>query len=195
MEDKETITQEISIETITQEISIPEGCVLDEEKSTLLHLVFKKKQPAVVCWKDLPEVHGYRYGQNGQVVYTPPAYINPSSTNDGYKDLAADPKVVRHSVAAAQISQLKKYYGGDVTLEDWQDMHQVIYIITYNHLANQFSIEPSYFMQETSGLLAFHTEEQASNFLLNNEDLVKDYLMLPKTIVVCRSRGQHYMPL
>lgn len=72
----------------------------------------------------------------------------------------------------AQISQLMPYYGGEITDGEWED-HYFKYVIErgYNKI-----FATSY--TNTYKFLAFHTKEQRDEFLKNNEQLVKDYLMI-----------------
>lgn len=73
----------------------------------------------------------------------------------------------------AQISQLIPYYGGEITNDEWKDSSIRKYIIfrkmSYVGRCEAYS---------NSEFLAFHTAEQRDEFLKNNEQLVKDYLMI-----------------
>lgn len=73
----------------------------------------------------------------------------------------------------AQISQLMPFYGGEVTDEEWKDDDTKKYVITRN--GNEIRSVANYTRHE---FLAFHTSEQRDEFLKNNEQLVKDYLMI-----------------
>lgn len=72
----------------------------------------------------------------------------------------------------AQISQLMPYYGGEITNEEWGNSSPKYIIDRYGNMINiTFHTNAYYF-------LAFHTKEQRDMFLENNEQLVKDYLMI-----------------
>ena len=75
----------------------------------------------------------------------------------------------------ARISQIMandKRFGGPVTDEEWESK-SVIYTI----LRDRNKIIPSANFT-TYRFLAFHTQEQRDLFLKENEDLLKDYLMI-----------------
>lgn len=73
----------------------------------------------------------------------------------------------------AQISQLMPYYGGVITDDEWNDnsINKYVIIREVNHVR-------TIFYHSNYELLAFHTQEQRDEFLKNNEQLVKDYLMI-----------------
>lgn len=72
----------------------------------------------------------------------------------------------------AQISQLMPYYGGEITNEEWLES-EMKYTIEKNGKKACGDKRVGTYM-----LLAFHTKEQRDEFLKNNEQLVKDYLMI-----------------
>lgn len=65
------------------------------------------------------------------------------------------------------------HYGGEITNDEWKDSSIRKYIIfrkmSYVGRCEAYS---------NSEFLAFHTAEQRDEFLKNNEQLVKDYLMI-----------------
>lgn len=73
----------------------------------------------------------------------------------------------------AQISQLIPFYGGEITDKEWKDSDMKKYVITRD--GNEIRSVANYTRHE---FLAFHTSEQRDEFLKNNEQLVKDYLMI-----------------
>lgn len=73
----------------------------------------------------------------------------------------------------AQISQLMPYYGGEITDEEWEDRSIRKYIIF-----RRTSYIGGYDTYSNYEFLAFRTAEQRDEFLKNNEQLVKDYLMI-----------------
>ena len=88
------------------------------------------------------------------------------------KNVFVDYKHAKSALAMAQISQLMPYYGGRITDEEWgnRDFKQVI-----KRVHNDIVCIDT---QCNYHLLAFHTIEQQKEFLKNNEQLVKEYLML-----------------
>lgn len=159
----------------TKEIKItpPEGFEIDKENSTLECIKFKpieKKR-----WRDNKDanVRGY--------------YIDPISIikySSGYKDykntasnynLFATEKLAKSALAMAHISQIMandERFGGVITDKEWNDNSDKFIIYRYRDEigTDQYC--------STNAFLAFHTPEQRDLFLEENEDLVKDYLML-----------------
>lgn len=76
--------------------------------------------------------------------------------------------------AMAMISQLMPYYGGTITDEECGNSCVKKYCIDryYNKLIE--TINTSYIYH----FLAFHTNEQRNEFLINNTQLIKEYLMI-----------------
>lgn len=89
------------------------------------------------------------------------------------KSIAASEKVAKSMLAMAMISQLMPYYGGAITDEEWKDDRIIKYIIY--RMSNHIRLDKFYTQYS---FLAFHTEEQRDNFIKNNEELVKNYLMI-----------------
>lgn len=73
----------------------------------------------------------------------------------------------------AQISQLMPYYGGEITNDEWKDNSIKKYVIFRGMKCVDTGINYSHYE-----FLSFHTEEQRNEFLNNNKQLVKDYLMI-----------------
>lgn len=88
------------------------------------------------------------------------------------KCVFVDEKHAKSALAMAQISQLMPYYGGRITDEEWgnRDFKQVI-----KRINNDIACIDT---QCNYHFLAFHTIEQQKEFLKNNGQLVKEYLML-----------------
>ena len=79
-------------------------------------------------------------------------------------------KFAKSALAMGQISMLLPYYGGVITDNEWNDTDIIKYIIErYN---NTCEIDKTF---DVYKLLAFHTQEQAEDFLANNKQLVFDY--------------------
>ena len=73
----------------------------------------------------------------------------------------------------AQISQLIPFYGGEITDEEWKDGDMKKYVIMRD--SSEVKCVVCYLNYD---FLVFHTKEQRDEFLKNNEQLVKDYLMI-----------------
>lgn len=82
-------------------------------------------------------------------------------------------KHAKSALAMAQISQLIPYYGGVITDDEWEDNSLDKYVIFRE--VNYIKLD---IFRRKYEFLAFHTAEQRDEFLKNNEQLVKDYLMI-----------------
>lgn len=89
--------------------------------------------------------------------------------------LFATERQAKSALAMARISQLMAHderYGGVVTEEEWKEANMVFVITRVdNKIDGNTAFNEYYF-------LAFHTLEQRELFLSENEQLVKDYLMI-----------------
>ena len=97
--------------------------------------------------------------------------------NDRFaKDVFATEKLAKSALAMAQISQIMandKRFGGMITDEEWKD-ESLRKIVIDN--TNKGLFLDAYYIRKY--FLAFHTMEQRDLFLKENEQLVKDYLMI-----------------
>ena len=154
---------------MTKEIKItpPEGYEIDKENSTFECIKFN---PIAKKWRDSnPEVSGFYLG--GDTIHDFPRF----DWQDGNLNVFATKKQAKSALAMAMISQIMandERFGGVVTDEEWDedDLHYVIFR-RGNCIVSSCNIEIHRF-------LAFHTAEQRDLFLEENEDLVKDYLMI-----------------
>lgn len=152
-------------------ITPPEGYEIDKENSTFERIKFK---PVVKRWRDTnPKVGGYFLSGN-QIRQLPDDYNE--YWHLGSHDVFATEKHAKSAFAMAQISQIMTHderFGGPVTDEEWNSNASFKYIIErYN---NEIRVDSYYYDYK---FLAFHTAEQRNLFLKENEDLVKDYLMI-----------------
>lgn len=131
-------------------------------------IVLKKKKFKYPKWEDLERLSGCYIADN--------CIIRPASNiiaNGENKNVFLTEKHAKSALAMAQISQLIPFYGGEITDEEWKDGDMKKYVITRD--CNEIKSVVNYIKYE---FLAFHTEEQRNVFLKNNEQLVKDYLMI-----------------
>ena len=157
----------------TKEIKIecPEGYTIDKENSTFECIKFKP----IKRWRDgNPVVKGWYLSEYGVEAYN--IYgARFLKWKDGNLYVFATEKQAKSALAMAQISQIMandERFGGAVTDVEWlQDFYK--YAITR---VNNMIITGCY--TKNYKFLAFHTQEQRDLFLKENEDLVKDYLML-----------------
>lgn len=130
-------------------------------------IVLKKKNHKYPKWEGLNRISGCYIADN--------CIIRPASNiiaNGENKNVFLTEKHAKSALAMAQISQLMPYYGGEITGEEWENSSRKYIIDKYGGRINiTFHTNAYYF-------LAFHTAEQGDEFLKNNEQLVKDYLMI-----------------
>ena len=137
---------------------------MDEET-----IVLKKKKSKYTKWEDLKSIKGY-YIDKDSKIYEMAVYFGPTDS----KHIFISKKHTKSALAMAQISQLMPYYGGEITDEEWMDSDMRKYALLRN--GNKIKLVDGYLI--IYSFLVFHTEEQRNAFLGNNEQLVKDYLMI-----------------
>lgn len=152
-------------------ITPPEGYEIDKENSTFDCIKFKR---LVKRWRDerYEELKGFYIDSLSNIERSSVLY----NTKHGYK-LFATRKQAKSALAMARISQIMANdgrFGGVVTDEEYANHHIWKYAI---HRKDN-KIER---YQGTYGIdhfLSFHTEKQRDLFLKENEDLIRDYLMI-----------------
>lgn len=130
-------------------------------------IVLRKKKPTPK-WEDLKRISGYYIVENCII-----RSATNVTTNGENKNVFLTEKHAKSVLAMAQISQLIPFYGGEITDKEWKDSDMKKYVITRD--GNEIRSVANYTRHE---FLAFHTSEQRDEFLKNNEQLVKDYLMI-----------------
>lgn len=148
----------------------PEGYEIDKENSTLEYIKFKR----IKKWRDNKKatIKGYYISTvNSQVAPSSPLSNNPCNYS-----IFATEKQAKSALAMARISQIMandKRFGGIVTDEEWRDDYTLKHIFVRCKDMVIQSARTTYYE-----FLAFHTIEQCDLFFKENEDLVRDYLML-----------------
>jgi hypothetical protein len=154
-------------------ITVPEGMEIDEENSTFECIKFR---PIEKRWRDdeTATIVGYKINPISEICLISSEMGYSNSKVNYY--LFTTKKQAKSALAMARISQIMandKRFGGVVTDEEWNNNFIAKYVIVRNgnniH-ASTFTISYEF--------LAFHTSEQRDLFLKENEDLVKDYLMI-----------------
>ena len=146
-------------------IDVPDGYEIDKENSTFERIRFKKKNK----WRDSEEkINGYWIGTDSCIYYLS---VGTYKNNVFYTKIQA-----KSALAMAQISQIMandERFGGPVTDKEWNNGSLSKYCIErIEDTIHTFTTWMNY------QFLAFHTKEQCDLFLEENEDLVKDYLMI-----------------
>lgn len=131
-------------------------------------IVLRKKKSKFPTWESLGNISGVFIGTASEFFE---ASGVPVSNNN--RNIFLNEKYAKSALAMAQISQLMPYYGGVITDDEWNDnsINKYVIIREVNHVR-------TILYHSNYELLAFHTQEQRDEFLKNNEQLVKDYLMI-----------------
>ena len=160
----------------TKELNIvaPQGYEIDKENSTFECIKFKKIEQKQKRWRDNEKttIGGYCIGLNSDILHTIDNYYINTKTNH---NIFATKKQARSALAMAQISQIMtndERFGGVVTDEEWNNDNWKYVIYRKHDSVHTDCLLYSY------KFLAFHTPHQRDLFLKENEDLVKDYLMI-----------------
>ena len=132
------------------------------------NIVLRKKKSKFPTWEDLGNISGVFIGAGSE--FFEDSCI-PTSNNN--RNVFLTEKHAKSALAMAQISQLMPYYGGEMTDEELEDVK----ITKFSIYRERDKIGRTYFTRRYE-FLAFHTAEQRDEFLKNNEQLVKDYLMI-----------------
>lgn len=152
-------------------ITIPEGMEIDKENSTFECIKFKPIKAK--RWKDdvNTKLAGYYITKHAKIETTGLVF----NESDNYNVFATE-KQAKSALAMARISQIMVNdcrFGGTIIDEEWNNNQINKYCI--ERVNNNIDIDWS---SSIYNFLAFHTEEQCDLFLKENEDLVKDYLMI-----------------
>lgn len=150
-------------------ITPPEGYEIDKENSTFDCIKFK---PVAKRWRDNKHtiIRGFYIDCDANICG------HEGENNSCDWNLFATEKQAKSALAMAQISQIMandERFGGVVTDKEWHSNASYKYTIERND--NKIKINGYY---NAYNFLAFHTSEQCDLFLKENEDLVKDYLMI-----------------
>ena len=149
---------------VTDILGLNDYMAYPQEDGTFL---LKRKEPKYPRWKDLNEIRGWFISNSSIIERADKCAVEVYS-----KNVFLTEKHAKSALAMAQISQLLPYYGGEITDEEWADS-SFKYVINRNYNKINTTVCSNIYY-----LLAFHTEKQRDEFLKNNEQLVKDYLMI-----------------
>lgn len=131
-------------------------------------IILRKKEHKYPKWLDLERLSGYYITYNSKIYEA-----NNFQISRDNRDVFLTEKHAKSALAMAQISQLMPYHGGEITEQEWLDRSMFKYIIKRDGCSIKLDIHHTIYK-----FIAFHTEEQRDEFLKNNEQLVKDYLMI-----------------
>ena len=164
-------------------IEVPQGYVIDEENSTFECIKFKEEEANIKTWSDYEREYGnlewLRFEESKIDLAAwddemrPPfdmafkTSFRKSDFTDNYN------KIKRHIKAFLIINKLMPYYGGAIDESSWRDVGVNKFIIKRVRSSVNFSTTTTQYH-----LLAFKSYEQRDDFYDNNEQIVKDYLMI-----------------
>lgn len=127
------------------------------------------KEPEINTWDDLVEA--------GKVEFAMAKIINGRQEGgikaDAYCKTHKGSPAERKALATLKIAQLKEYYGGMVRFPQPIGHAKIVLIPD----AEKFEVDT---YRDWDALMTFHTREQAERFLRYNENLIRQYYMLPE---------------
>lgn len=142
-------------------IEIPEGHVIDEEKSTFTKIVFKKIQKMLPkTWKELGRVKGY-YVTSGSHINVCDSFCNSSDQNT-----LPTEKLAEAMLALCQLLYLRDVYN-DGWVADWNDTTAKYCIEIYR---NRIIMDIHSCVQK---VLHFKTLQLRDEFYNNFKDLIE----------------------
>lgn len=153
-------------------IGLPEGYVIDKENSTYECIKLKPVNKSKFSDYD----GTYRIEEGWGIADDCVLHCIPRKNDRFAKGVFATEKHAKSALAMAQISQIMandKRFGGMITDEEWKDESLRKFVIDNT---NKGLFLDAYYIRKY--FLAFHTMEQRDLFLKENEQLVKDYLMI-----------------
>lgn len=131
------------------------------------------KIPIPKVWNDISSNPvNYLYGSNYKIdQYRDYCVDITGCRNNGYT--RRESSIEKAALALIKINILIEYgYGGNITKEEWSDNTIKKFKIGFNPILKVFICDELYY---TKSPIAFHTKEQAEEFLENNLELVEDY--------------------
>ena len=153
-------------------IEIPNGFVIDEEKSNLQNgeIFFKeKKKQHAQKWEDLEEIKGWWIANDSIINEEMSPFMGDKGDN---RNVFKTKKQAESALAKAQLSQLMDEYESTKNV-DWKDDNQVKYVIS--RVWCRIHIDTASNKYE---FIAFTSEEEANEFYDLHLDLIKKFYML-----------------
>ena len=151
-------------------VTPPEGYIIDEEKSTIYNIVFKKKNKLPVTWEEYCKQY---YDSKLEFYITNCSRIDQTSPDKGPrreledKNLLSAKKDAEAHLALIQLHRLRDVYRQGWK-PDWSNYDETKYCI-YGW-SNTIDID---IFSSDHCILAFKTEELRDEFLKNFKDLIE----------------------
>lgn len=142
-------------------IEIPEGYIIDKDKSTFEKIVFKKVEELPKSYEDLVEIKGYYIDRNSCINTV--TLCEPKEVN---RNVFPQEKYAKAVLALAQLLQLRKVYNGDWE-PNWysNDMKYCFEVDRDMIIASNY--------HHTNRVLSFKTEKLRNDFFYNHKDLLE----------------------
>lgn len=135
-------------------------------------------EPEINTFEDLKEA-----GKMANMLASTTVWKNPEDEREvDFTTECGDSPAERKALATLKIAQLIDVaYGGIVTADEHQYDEAWCYAITYDHNSKHYPFE-IILAEKSHDLLSFHSADydNAERFLCYNEDLVRDFYMMPR---------------
>lgn len=135
-------------------------------------------EPEINTFEDLKEA-----GKMANMFASTTVWKNPEDEREvDFTAECGDSPAERKALATLKIAQLIDVaYGGIVTADEHQYDEAWVYAITYDHNSKHYPFE-IILAEKSHDLLSFHSADydNAERFLCYNEDLVRDFYMMPR---------------
>jgi len=162
------------METKEIKITTPQGYEIDKENSTFECIKFKKIEQKK--WRDnkAANIVGYYINLDSTITQIAPECGYPNTKFN--HNIFITKKQAKSALAMAQISQIMandERFGGAITDKEWCNSDYMKFVIrrASDKWIKDLATHHYHF-------IAFHTAEQCDLFIQENEDLIKNYLMI-----------------
>lgn len=150
-------------------VTPPKGYIIDEEKSTIHNIVFKKKDGLPTSWEEFCEQY---YDSKLEFYITNCSRIEQTSPDKGFRRKNEDKNLLpTKEDAEAHLALIQLHRLRDVYRQGWIPDYKEVLSIKY---AIRFINNALYIIQinTQSNFLTFQSQEIAEQFLENFEDLI-----------------------
>lgn len=142
-------------------IEIPEGYIIDKDKSTFEKIVFKKIEELPKTWEELETISGFFINRDCTIDETPLC-----DTMEENRNVFPKKKYAKAVIALAQLLQLRKVYNGDWE-PNWYNNDTKYCLEVHRDL-----VIASYY-SHTNRVLSFKTEKLRNDFFYAHKDLLE----------------------
>lgn len=150
-------------------ITPPEGYVIDEKKSTIYNIVFKKKDELPTTWEEFCKQNPFKQEEFFISAFS---QIRPSTRNGGERVLNKDENLLSTKEdAKAHLALIQLHRLRDVYRQGWVPDYKEVLTVKYaiRFINNSLCIIQT---NTQSNFLTFQSKEIAEEFLENFEDLI-----------------------